>query len=267
MTFTKLFSSITESTIWTEDHPTRLTWITMLAMADRKGRVWASLPGLANRARVTLDEAEAAIKLFLSPDKYSRTSDHEGRRIEPIDGGWRLLNHEKYRSIRDEEVIKESKRKYINTRRELERDVENVDRSRHNAEAEAEAEALPVVTPNKTDTSARPRSVFNKPKIVDVQMYCRERGNSVDPSAFVDFYESNGWKVGRNAMKDWRAAVRTWEKKSSMRQDKFKPIQTATSEHEIIGLGKKHRIEARPGESMDEYRVRLTRTLSRLSGG
>lgn len=114
----------------------------MLAMADRKGRVWASLPGLANRARVTLEEAETAITLFLSPDKYSRTTDNEGRRIEPIDGGWRLLNHEKYRSIRDEEVIKESKRKYINTRREVERDVENVDRCRHNAEADTDAESL-----------------------------------------------------------------------------------------------------------------------------
>lgn len=158
MTFTKLFSSITESTIWTEDHPTRLTWITMLAMADRKGRIWASLPGLANRARVTLEEAEIAIFLFLSPDKYSRTTDNEGRRIEPIDGGWRLLNHEKYRSIRDEEVIKESKRKYINTRRELERNVENVDRSRHNAEAEAEA--VPIVSANRTDTvSGKPDHV------------------------------------------------------------------------------------------------------------
>ena len=121
----------------------------MLAMADRKGRVWASLPGLANRARVSLEEAEAAIHKFMSPDKYSRTSDFEGRRIEVIDGGWRLLNHEKYRSIRDEEVVRESKRKYINTRRAVERDVENVDRSRHNAEAEAEAK-------NKTTLSGLP---------------------------------------------------------------------------------------------------------------
>ena len=43
--------------------------------------------------------------------------------------------------------------------------------------------------------------------------YCESRGNSVDPQAFVDFYESNGWRVGKNPMKDWRAAVRTWEAK------------------------------------------------------
>ena len=125
----------------------------MLAMSDRHGRVWASLPGLANRARVSVEEAEAAVQKFLSPDKYSRTSEFEGRRIEVIDGGWRLLNHEKYRSFRDEEVIKESKRKYINTRRALERDVENVDRSRHNAEADTEAEAD---TTNKSIVGQKP---------------------------------------------------------------------------------------------------------------
>lgn len=111
-TFTKLFSSITESTVWCEPDGTRLVWIAMLAMADRHGRVWASVPGLANRARVSLEATEAALNTFLSPDPHSRTPDNEGRRIEPIDGGWRLLNHEKYREIRDEESAKESKRKY-----------------------------------------------------------------------------------------------------------------------------------------------------------
>lgn len=115
----------------------------MLAMADSKGRVWASVPGLANRARISVEAAREAISTFLSPDPDSRTPDHEGRRIEPIDGGWRLLNHEKYRTIRDEESVKESKRRYINNRREMERKqsstISTVDRSRDNAEAEAEA--------------------------------------------------------------------------------------------------------------------------------
>lgn len=53
---------------------------------------------------------------------------------------------------------------------------------------------------------------FQRPSVDDIRAYCRERGNSVDPEAFYDYYESNGWKVGRAAMKDWRAAVRTWEK-------------------------------------------------------
>ncbi len=151
LTFTKLFSSITESTVWCEPDATRIMWITMLAMADRRGRVFGSIPGLANRARVTLDAAKAAIETFLNPDPYSRTVTHEGRRIEPIDGGWRLLNHEKYRAIRDEESAKESKRNYINARREKEREekISTVEHGRDNAEAytEAESEALKSKAP------------------------------------------------------------------------------------------------------------------------
>ena len=56
---------------------------------------------------------------------------------------------------------------------------------------------------------------FLKPTVDDVKAYCQERGNKVDPYQFVDFYESKGWKVGNQPMKDWKAAVRTWEKRAS----------------------------------------------------
>lgn len=96
-TYTKLFSSILDSTVWTTPPSTKLVWITMLAMADRDGAVSASVPGLANRAGVPLKDAEDALATFMAPDTYSRTQDHEGRRISKVDGGWMLLNHEKYR--------------------------------------------------------------------------------------------------------------------------------------------------------------------------
>ena len=69
----------------------------MLALADRDGIVEASLPGLADAARVTIEECQRALGILMSPDEYSRTRDHEGRRVEVVDGGWRLLNHAKYR--------------------------------------------------------------------------------------------------------------------------------------------------------------------------
>ena len=115
--FTKLFSSITESTVWCESHATRIVWITMLAMADRKGRVSASVPGLANRARVTLEECEHALSRFMEPDRYSRTPDNDGRRIEKIDGGWVLLNYAKYREMRDHDARVEYQREWDRTHR------------------------------------------------------------------------------------------------------------------------------------------------------
>ena len=172
MTFTKLFSSITASTIWAARDQTRIVWITMLAMADQHGRVWASIPGLANIARVPIPACEEALAELMGPDKYSRTKDHDGRRVEEIDGGWRLLNHGKYRAIRDDESIKESKRRYINNRRQAERSstveaVEqcrtNVDRSRANTEAEAEAEAGKTKTARKR---AAPAVLVSVPDLV-----------------------------------------------------------------------------------------------------
>lgn len=97
MSYTKLFHSILDSSIWQESHQTRIVWVTMLAMADQHGEVQAAIPGLAKRAGVTIAEAEEAIATLSAPDNYSRTPDHEGRRIAKIDGGWEILNHAKYR--------------------------------------------------------------------------------------------------------------------------------------------------------------------------
>jgi predicted phage replisome organizer len=65
---------------------------------------------------------------------------------------------------------------------------------------------------DKKHSADAPRTVFQKPSISDVKTYCGERKNQVDPNVFWDFYESKGWFVGKNKMKDWRACVRTWEK-------------------------------------------------------
>ena len=57
------------------------------------------------------------------------------------------------------------------------------------------------------------RKRFVPPTVDEVRDYCYDRGNAVDPQRFVDYYTSNGWMVGKNKMKDWKAAVRTWEQK------------------------------------------------------
>jgi len=66
--------------------------------------------------------------------------------------------------------------------------------------------------PEPSGSPAPKRTRFIKPSLVDVKAYCAERENNVDPEKFINYYDSNGWHVGKNPMKDWRAAVRTWEK-------------------------------------------------------
>ena len=65
------------------------------------------------------------------------------------------------------------------------------------------------------DSAAPPhtRKRFTPPTVDEVRAYCQDRQNGVDPQRFVDYYTSNGWMVGKNKMKDWKAAVRTWEQK------------------------------------------------------
>lgn len=87
--FTKLFNSIITSSIWSADDKVRIMWITMLASSDASGHVTGSIPGMAAIARMNLKEAEQSIAELCSPDPYSRSKEHEGRRLIKADGGCR----------------------------------------------------------------------------------------------------------------------------------------------------------------------------------
>lgn len=72
---------------------------------------------------------------------------------------------------------------------------------------------------------------FTKPTIDDIKLYCEERGNKIDAEYFYDYYESKGWKVGKNSpMKDWKAAIRLWEKNDREKETSSKPLIEEVSE-------------------------------------
>ena len=85
----------------------------------------------------------------------------------------------------------------------------NKNANNNNKEKEEEKEN------KKERVREKPLARFTAPTVEDVTAYCRERGNRVDPQRFVDFYAAKGWKIGQNAMKDWKAAVRTWEQRET----------------------------------------------------
>ena len=83
--------------------------------------------------------------------------------------------------------------------------------SRNPIQSEIESESeYESESESKVIRADKPRR-FTKPTVEEIRAYCRERGNSVDPQRFFDFYEAKGWRVGNQPMKDWQAAVRTWE--------------------------------------------------------
>lgn len=99
MSYTKLFSHIITSSVWSEDDQTRILWITLLALTDKHGEVMASIPGLAKVSNLTIESVKRGIENLSSPDEYSRTPDEEGRRIVQIPGGWSVVNYEKHRRM------------------------------------------------------------------------------------------------------------------------------------------------------------------------
>jgi Mg-chelatase subunit ChlI len=114
----------------------------MLAMADANGIVKCSIKGLVNRARVDMNKVIEAIELFSSPDKYSLSKDFDGRRIaEYEDGGWIILNYDRYRKKVNDEIRKEQKRNWWrNNRSKLSNENKELDTTRHTSHKQKQKE-------------------------------------------------------------------------------------------------------------------------------
>lgn len=180
--YTPLFDSLVLSTIWREDDKTRILWITMLAIKNHKGEIEASIPGLADIARLSVEDCEASLAKLMAPDKYSRSKEFEGRRVVSIPGGFRVLNHEKYRT----KAL--SRATYMKEYREIQK---------------YQYDGIPGTTTKR----------FEKPTPEEVAAYAKTIEFNLNGQQFCDFYESKGWKVGNSPMKSWEAAVRTWKQK------------------------------------------------------
>ena len=114
----------------------------------------------------------------------------------------------------------------------------------------------------KSTTTKRKR--FEKPTLSQITQYCLERNNNVNAEQFFDYYESNGWKVGKNSMKDWKACVRTWErngydkpiKKKNNKQDALNDMRDLMNEYGGVNEQSNEPSTEDTGSTIDiEYRV------------
>lgn len=104
--FVKIYGKILRSSVWLEPLHVRVMWISLLASANAEGVVLGSMRGLAHAANVTPEQGRDALDVLASPDPDSSSPEHEGRRIEIIDGGVRILNHSRYREARTISQVK-----------------------------------------------------------------------------------------------------------------------------------------------------------------
>lgn len=120
--YSKLFGSIINSSIWSEDSDTCKVWVSLIAMADQKGFVFGSPLGLSRVTALPLEKVLVALDKFRAPDPLSsdlgRSPDNNGRRIENVDGGWRLINWDHYNAIASAEDRRASTRDAMRRLRE-----------------------------------------------------------------------------------------------------------------------------------------------------
>lgn len=117
---------------------------------------------------------------------------------------------------------------------------------------------------NSSASTTTKRKRFEKPTLSQITQYCLERNNNVNAEQFYDYYESNGWKVGKNAMKDWKACVRTWErngydkpiKKKNNKQDTLNDMRDLMNEYGGVNEQSNEPSAEDTGSTIDiEYRV------------
>lgn len=209
--YTKLFSHIVHSTIWREPDHVRIVWVTMLALKDSHGDVMASVPGLADAARVTEEQCDDALKRLTAPDPRSRSKDLDGRRLVEIDGGWHCVNHDKYKRMMS-----------IEDRRERDRERKRLERVRGTSEKSPNsniqirsdqirsdpldsraAEPAPLRTGRKRK-SPMPEgwAPARTPAIIEL-----ERG--LDVKTELAQFRDRAMRDGATYL-DWNAAWRTW---------------------------------------------------------
>ena len=196
------------------------------ALADRKGYCWASNRYFADLYEVAVETVSRWIShlvekgyittkiIFLEDGKtikerrisinFFRNDDDD----EPIDEKIKGID-QKIKQPIDQKIKHpiDQKIKENITSNELTR--VNVKENRIKEKSESETDSVPESDARKK----KPREKFVKPTVEEIAAYCRERNNHIDSEYFFDHYESNGWKVGKTGMKDWKAAVRQWERR------------------------------------------------------
>ena len=142
--------------------------------------------------------------------------------VEVIDNIMMISNWEKYQNVEGLEKIREQTRIRVANHRSKQKQLEcNVTSN----VTVTECNATDIEEDKKEDIKNKKKEInkskrFKKPSVEEIETYCNERNNNINPNAFYDYYESKDWMIGKNRMKDWKAAIRTWERNTGGKNEK-----------------------------------------------
>ena len=199
--FIKLYEQITEWE-WYKDINTFRLFVHLLLKANycdrdfhgktvQRGQLVTSLPKLSTDVGLSIQQTRTALDHLKSTGEITDVSTTQNRVIT-------IVNYDRYQSSTDATTEHQQTINRRSNRRSTDVPTSSIEYIEYKERVEKKN--------NKTP------SVFKPPTLDEVREYCQERGKGVDPEKWFDFYSSKGFMIGKNKMKDWRAAVRTWEK-------------------------------------------------------
>lgn len=252
--YSKIFRQIYESSI--AENPTlRFTFMDLLVLADRDGIVDMTYESIARITNRPLQEIRETIAILESPDPQSRSPEEHGARIRRIDQhrewGWVIINYDRFHDMAVEQDRRTATRERVRRYRSKSRNpsvseekqqcnapvtpcntlYENVTPARLSVSV---SESVPEGGMGETEPAASRRG-FQKPTLEQVRLQCGKIGlPESEAEGFMAYYESNGWKVGRNQMKSWQAAMINWRKRW---QDRRQQMQSSTERQPFVSAG------------------------------
>ena len=187
--YVPIFAKIVDSSLWAEPDFVVKVFITMLAKKDKDNVCRGSAFNIARWANKTEGEVLEALRLLSSPDtKREEPQLYEGRRIERVADGWLVLNGEFYQRLMKSANRRESKTEWQREKRQEEA-------------RESEVES--------------PKKRLEKPTLEMVKLEAAKIGLSdLEAEKFFSYYQANGWRAGKNPMKNWLYALSGWKMRS-----------------------------------------------------
>jgi len=210
----KVFVQMYDGTLGTEGPWQALvTFQQLIVLADKNGVVDMTAEAIARRTTIPLDVVRIGLIALEQPDKASRTPDEEGRRImrlsETRDWGWRIVNYEKYRTLRSEEERREYHRNYWHSRK-LKASTETQHHSTDSTESTkvvSSKQNVEVITSKEKQRATRLPPNF--PQESDIE-WCRQKRPELDTREVSEQFRDYWTAAPKGSKLDWSATWRTW---------------------------------------------------------
>ena len=184
-------------------------WFKLLCLAGKQNNSGVLM--LNDRIAYTEEMLATVFRRPLQTVRLALQTFEQFGMVEIINGAITIPNWGKHQSLDRLEKLRDYQREYHREYRKKQAQIPETCQDDGKVYVNALEEDIEEDKKKNIENKRR----FTPPSFEEVKAYCEERGNNVNPQAFIDFYTSKGWKVGRETMKDWKAAVRTWETRKS----------------------------------------------------